>query len=60
MRLWFLLVLWTFGSERAALAYTDPGTGALIWQMAIAGLATVGFYFRRIRKWFKARKVPKE
>jgi hypothetical protein len=60
MRLWLLLALLAFASERQALAYTDPGTGALIWQMAIAGLAAVGFYFRRILKWFKGRKDPKE
>jgi hypothetical protein len=55
----FLLVLAMFATERPAMAYTDPGTGALIWQMALAGLAAVGFYFRRITTWFKNRKGPK-
>ena len=43
-------------TERQALAYTDPGTGALIWQAMIAGLAGLMFYFRRIKVWFKDRR----
>jgi hypothetical protein len=49
-----------FATEHEARAYTDPGTGALIWQMALAGLAGVAFYFRRITNWFKNRKGPKD
>ncbi len=55
----FLLVLAMLATEQEARAYTDPGTGALIWQMALAGLAGVAFYFRRITNWFKNRKGPK-
>jgi hypothetical protein len=59
LRAIFLIALAMFATEREARAYTDPGTGALIWQMMVAGLVGVGFYFRRITSWFKNRKGPK-
>ena len=55
----FLVALVMFGTEREARAYTDPGTGALIWQMLVAGVVGVGFYFRRITTWFRNRKGPR-
>lgn len=60
LRAIFLIALAMFATEREARAYTDPGTGALIWQMMVAGLVGVGFYFRRITAWFKKRKGPKD
>jgi hypothetical protein len=59
-RIVFLVALAMFATEREACAYTDPGTGALLWQMMVAGLVGVGFYFRRITSWFKNRKGPKD
>jgi hypothetical protein len=59
-RVIFLMALAMFATEREARAYTDPGTGALLWQMMVAGLVGVGFYFRRITSWFKNRKGPKD
>jgi hypothetical protein len=59
LRAVLLLVLAMFATEREALAYTDPGSGALIWQMAVAGLVGVSYYFRRITTWFKNRRGPK-
>ncbi|MGD0771798.1 MAG: hypothetical protein ABSC05_03140 [Candidatus Solibacter sp.] len=59
LRALFLVALAMFATQREARAYTDPGTGALIWQMLLAGLVGVGFYFRRITSWFKNRKGPK-
>ncbi|MEO8372049.1 MAG: hypothetical protein ABI806_22890 [Candidatus Solibacter sp.] len=56
----FLVALVMFATEKEARAYTDPGTGALIWQMMVAGLVGVGFYFRRITTWFKSRKGSKD
>ena len=45
-----MLVLCLFiGLEHEAKAYTDPGTGALIWQMLAAGFVGAMFYVRRIR-----------
>ena len=59
-RIIFLMALAMFATEREACAYTDPGTGALLWQMMVAGLVGVGFYFRRITSWFRNRKGPKD
>ncbi len=53
----FALILTLAAFERAALAYTDPGTGALIWQMVAAGFVGASFYFHRFLKWFKERKM---
>jgi hypothetical protein len=50
----FLALLSAF--ERPAYGYTDPGSGALIWQMLMAGLVGASFYFRRIVSWLKRRK----
>lgn len=58
--LMLLLAILMFGTERPALAYTDPGSGALIWQMLVALFAGGLFYFRRFTFWFKNRKGPKD
>jgi len=41
--------------ERPAAAYVDPGAGALLWQMAVAGLLGGLFYLRRITAWLRGR-----
>jgi hypothetical protein len=38
-----------------AYGYTDPGSGALIWQMLVAGVVGAAFYFRRFTSWLKRR-----
>ena len=48
-RMAMLLVCLFVGLEREASAYTDPGTGALIWQMVAAAFVGGMFYFRRFR-----------
>ena len=60
LRILFLVALVSFATEREASAYTDPGTGALIWQLMVAGLVGVGFYFRKITAWFKSVRGPKD
>ena len=40
--------------EQPARAYTDPGTGALVWQALLAGLTGLVFYSRRIIRWVKS------
>jgi hypothetical protein len=45
-------------------AYLDPGTGSLILQGVIAGIATVGFaakmYWQRIKTVFSGESEPEE
>lgn len=55
-----LCVLLLVGAEREARAYTDPGTGALLWQLLAAGLVSALFYFRRLKSWVKAKMKGKE
>jgi membrane associated rhomboid family serine protease len=38
-----------------ASAYVEPGSGALLWQMMIAGLVGGVFYVRRISRWITER-----
>jgi hypothetical protein len=46
--------------EQPAYGYTDPGSGALIWQMLMAALVGVGFYYRRLLSWFKRPKSAEQ
>jgi hypothetical protein len=55
-----VLVLLLFAFEREASAYTDPGSGALIWQMLVAAFVGSMFYVRRFTAWFKAKRNPKD
>jgi len=52
-----LAVFVTIASVQPALAYVDPGTGSMLVQMAIAGMAGAMFYFRELRMqlagWFR-------
>jgi uncharacterized membrane protein YbhN (UPF0104 family) len=41
-------------------AYTDPGSGTLIWQMLLAASFGVMFYMRRLISWFRGLKAGKE
>ncbi len=42
--------------RQEARAYTDPGTGALLWQMLAAGFVGLMFYFRKFTSWFKKKE----
>ena len=55
-----LLAVAMIATERPALAYVDPGTGAIIWQSILALVAGIAFSFRRINVWFKNRKSKNE
>ena len=48
-----ILVLAT---EPRAYAYTDPGSGALLWQALVASFVGAGFYFRK----FLFHLIPKK
>jgi hypothetical protein len=55
------LLLLLMGMVTPAAAYTDPGSGALIWQMLVAGFLGFMFYFRRFVGWIREkRKGPRE
>jgi len=54
-----LLFLFSFATESQAQAYTDPGTGALVWQMIAASVLTIPFYYRKVLDWIK-KKVKKQ
>lgn len=60
LRLLLLGFLLLAATERRALAYTDPGTGAMVVQALFAALAGVLFQFGRIRRWFKSRFGERE
>ena len=54
---WLVLIL-VIPSE--AKAYTDPGSGALIWQIAVAAFVGGIFYLRRLLSWFRTGKKNKK
>jgi O-antigen/teichoic acid export membrane protein len=60
IRVAILLILVSFATEREARAYTDPGTGALIWQALVAGFVGLMYYFRRFATKLKRRKETKD
>jgi len=43
-------------AEVPADAYTDPGSGALLWQILVAGFVGALFYVRKIASWLKGKK----
>jgi hypothetical protein len=47
-------------AQAHAQAYTDPGSGTLIWQMLLAASFGIMFYLRRIIGWFRGLKSNKE
>ena len=55
-----LLLLIVTEREAFALAYTDPGSGALLWQMLVAAFVGAAFYFRRFLSWVKSKKKDHE
>lgn len=49
---WFVML-----AERSAHAYTDPGSGLLLWQGLMAALVGAGFYFRKFFfQWFPRKR----
>ncbi|HXG92275.1 MAG TPA: hypothetical protein VNN73_07890 [Blastocatellia bacterium] len=49
----FIFILVLLLAEVRAYAYTDPGSGALIWQMLLAASFGVMFYLRKIIGWVR-------
>ena len=40
-------VVFLLSGYELAYAYTDPGTGLLLWQMLVAFFVGAGFYYRK-------------
>ena len=47
------LTLLTMAVPQKASAYVDPGSGAMLWQMAAASVIGSMFYVRRIAGWVR-------
>jgi ABC-type thiamine transport system substrate-binding protein len=43
-------------TPRPAQAYTDPGSGLLLWQILVAGAVGLLFYFRKFKSKLFRRK----
>jgi len=50
------VLLFLIASERPAHAYTDPGSGMLIWQGVVAAFLGASFYFRKFFYKFFGKK----
>lgn len=51
----FSLVLVLLAVPKMAHAYVDPGTGAMLWQVAAAAVIGSLFYVKRTVNWVKSR-----
>ena len=58
----FLLIIVgvLIAAQTQVYAYTDPGSGTLIWQMLLAASFGVMFYLRRLVRWFRGLKPQNE
>ncbi len=45
-----------FAYEKPVYAYTDPGSGALLYQLLLAAVVGASFYFRRLLSLFRSKK----
>lgn len=58
-------ILWIFVAlliiaQTPVHAYTDPGSGTLIWQILLAASFGVMFYLRKMISWVRGLKAGKE
>ena len=59
-RILVLSLLLLISTESEARAYTDPGSGALMWQALVAGFMGAAFYGRKVVTWFRTKKKDRE
>ena len=50
-----LVVLLAILGEKPAHAYSDPGSGALLWQVMISGVVGTLYYLRRFAAFWKKK-----
>ena len=55
MKKFFFILLFLFAFYSSAYAYFDPGTGSLVLQMLLGGLAVSSLFYRKIIR--KIRKL---
>lgn len=48
-------VYFVFALSPSAFAYLDPGTGSMILQAVIAGLVTIGIFWRNLHTFIKRK-----
>ncbi len=54
-RVMVVVVVLLLMAETPAAAYTDPGSGALLWQILVAGFVGAMFYWRKLTRWFRSK-----
>ena len=60
IRILLICVVVLIVAQTRVYAYTDPGSGTLIWQMLLAASFGIMFYLRRIIGWFRGLKSDKQ
>jgi hypothetical protein len=50
-----LVLVLGVAAEREAAAYTDPGSGALLWQVIASAFVGLMFYGRKVLNWTRRR-----
>ena len=60
MRPIFLVLFVGLSVEMPAAAYTDPGSGALIWQALIGAVVGCSFYARKVVAYFTRKRTPEK
>jgi len=63
IRALFFIVFTLLAAEGKAFAYTDPGSGAMLWQLLLATILsavfTARYFFQRIKtRVFRVKNVP--
>jgi len=61
--IFFCIVFWmTFTSFNEAWAYLDPGTGSMVLQLLLGGVAgavvVVKLYWEKVKNFFSREKLP--
>jgi hypothetical protein len=55
VRLLVILLFALVAAEAPLKAYTDPGSGIMIWQILAAGAVGMLFQVRKIKAWIRSR-----
>jgi len=55
-----LFVVFSFLYPAEALAYLDPGSGGILFQILAAIAITIGIFWRKIKRLFKRNKAEED